>query len=303
MILYFWRPKNKRVGKKSRKRRSPYSLAHEPEPNSVVRSERTSTKDNKKSCKRCLLFIVQNLIDKNIRTSTPPRTETVVSPRKRFLREMEKDKVQVEDNNCQKRSRSKPQSSQPIPNIPTSVVKVESPVLIGTSVVKVESPVLGNGIEDIKPPRNCSYSITSLLAEDRNIKRSPSNSPSHYSPVAQPQYCSPTSDDRWYSESVDRLRSIELTQVEKCGGYPPYPPQSYLGPYMYPFPPVPPYYGAGVYGRGYVVPSMYHTSPLQMPIRHETPSCSWTVEPTRDADHREETITGDRDVVVITEGA
>lgn len=87
------------------------------------------------------------------------------------------------------------------------------------------------------------------------------------------------------------LMKLFFQQVEKCGGYPPYPPQSYLGPYMYPFPPMPPYYGAGVYGRGYVVPAVYHTSPLHVPIRHETPSCSWSGEP-RDGDHREETITG-----------
>lgn len=150
----------------------------------------------------CILFkpIVTQLSSSS--TSTPPRAENVVSPRKRFLREMEKDKMQVDDN-CQKRSRSKPQPNQVVPSTPPSST------MIG-------SPILANGVEETKPPtRNCSYSITSLLAEDR-IKRSPSNSPSHYSPIPQQNYCSPTADDRWYSESVDRLRSIELSVSIQC---------------------------------------------------------------------------------------
>lgn len=109
---------------------------------------------------------------------------------------MEKDKILVEDN-CQKRSRNKPQSS----------------FTTCTSFSSLGKSVLSNGTEDIIRPttRNCNYSITSLLTEDRNRKMSPNNSPSHCSPVSQPLYCSPPPEDRWYSESVDRLRSIELT--------------------------------------------------------------------------------------------
>lgn len=109
---------------------------------------------------------------------------------------MEKDKTVVDDN-CQKRSRNKPQTA-------TSSSSSFSP--IGKSV-------LTNGIDEhIRPTtRNSSYSITSLLTEDRIRKKSPNNSPSHCSPISQPLYCSPASEDRWYSESVDKLRSIELT--------------------------------------------------------------------------------------------
>ena len=147
-----------------------------------------------------MLVIVQNLLD---RTSTAAATTTaaasradvaVVSPRKRFLREMEKDKVQTDDG-CLKRSRNK------------TPAKFGSPVTANGTTEDV-----GGGGGAVKPARNCSYSITSLLAEDRNVKRSPSNSPSHFNAsIAQPQYCSPSSEDRWYSESVDRLRSIELS--------------------------------------------------------------------------------------------
>lgn len=179
MVFYFWRPKHKRSNCKLLKSRRPYD----------VRVERTSkdlTSSIKKSVRASLLVIVQNLLDKS--TTTTTRADMVVSPRKRFLREMEKDKVQVEDG-CQKRSRNKTPQTQ----------------------TKIGSPINSNGTttDDIKPTRNCSYSITSLLAEDRNAKRSPSNSPSHF--MTQPQYCSPSSEDRWYSESVDRLRSIELS--------------------------------------------------------------------------------------------
>lgn len=77
--------------------------------------------------------------------------------------------------------------------------------------------------------------------------------------------------------------------MEKRAGYPSYHPhQSYLPTFVYPYH-LPPYLGA--YGRGYVVPPMYH-SPLQIPIRQETPSCSWAVEPARDIDSRDETVTG-----------
>ncbi|RZB40179.1 uncharacterized protein BDFB_007010, partial [Asbolus verrucosus] len=181
MAFFFWRPKHKRSGRRSRRHRRPYSAPAD----EVSCSERTP-KDSacrSRGARPSLLAVVQALLDRT--AGAAARADVVVSPRKRFLREMEKDKVQVEDG-CQKRSRSKP--------------------------AKVGSPVGANGAtEDAKPARNCSYSITSLLAEDRNVKRSPSNSPSHFSAVTQPQYCSPSSEDRWYSESVDRLRSIELS--------------------------------------------------------------------------------------------
>ncbi|KAG5892156.1 hypothetical protein JTB14_026394 [Gonioctena quinquepunctata] len=273
MMFYFWKPQSKRSKKRSRKRRKPHSVSPESQYDNVTCN---NVKVKKENCRRSLLTIVQNLIDKSFRTSTPPRAETVVSPRKRFLREMENNRVQDTDTS-QKRSRNKPQTNHMVPtSSPTSV-------MTGCATAT-------DGMDDTKPVRTSSYSITSLLAEDRNVKRSPSNSPSHYSPVPHPQYCSPA-DERWYSESVDRLRSIELSQVEKCGAYPPYSPQTFMGPpYMYPFPPVPPYYGTGVYGRGYVVPSMYHTSPLHLPIRHETPTCSWVVDPGRSGEHGEEPI-------------
>lgn len=109
---------------------------------------------------------------------------------------MEKDKILVDDS-CQKRSRNKPQTF-------TSSCSSFSP--IGKSV-------LSHNIEENtrSTARNCSYSITSLLTEDRIRKKSPNNSPSHCSPIPQPMYCSSTPEDGWYSESVDRLRSIELT--------------------------------------------------------------------------------------------
>jgi hypothetical protein len=197
MVFYFWRPKHKRTNSTIRKCRRPYFTNSETEVR-VVCSERTSkdgvTSNNCKSrsVRASLLVIVQNLLDKTSMVGGGVRADVVVSPRKRFLREMEKDKVQVEDG-CQKRSRNKTPQNQ--------------------STTKIGSPISANGAtEDVKLTRNCSYSITSLLAEDRNVRRSPSNSPSHFNnTVTQPQYCSPSSEDRWYSESVDRLRSIELS--------------------------------------------------------------------------------------------
>ncbi|XP_023014688.1 transcriptional corepressor hairless [Leptinotarsa decemlineata] len=278
MMFYFWKPCNKRSKKRSRKRRNPHSPTPESHNENVKCSERGILKMKKENCKRSLLTIVQSLMDKGFRTSTPPRAETVVSPRKRFLREMEKDKTQGDDTS-QKRSRNKSQSNHMIPTT--------SP----TASVMAGSAIVTNGMDDTKPLRNSSYSITSLLAEDRNVKSSPSNSPSHFSSVGHPQYCNPA-EERWYSESVNRLRSIELSHVEKCGVYPPYSQQPYMGaPYLYPFHPVTPYYRTGVYGRGYVVPSMYHTSPLHMPVRHETPTCSWALEPGRSGEHGEDHIT------------
>lgn len=140
------------------------------------------------------MTIVQTLFEKSS-SSTPPRPEMVVSPRKRFLREMEKDKQQTEDA-CQKRSRNK--------SLPTN-----SSTQSGSGS-KVNNTVQVNGIkQETNSVRNNKYSITSLLAEDHNSHRSSETSPSHFTPVTPSPYCS--SDDRWYSESVDRLRSIELS--------------------------------------------------------------------------------------------
>ncbi|CAH1099623.1 unnamed protein product [Psylliodes chrysocephalus] len=83
--FYFWRPLKKRhSNKRSNKRRTPYSTAIEKTQDSALQSERTFVKIKRENGKRNLLAIIQCLIDKGLRTSTPPRAETVVSPRKRF---------------------------------------------------------------------------------------------------------------------------------------------------------------------------------------------------------------------------
>lgn len=132
--------------------------------------------------------------------SKQPRTEIAVSPRKRFLREMEMEKMVVGDN-CQKRSRNKPQT-----------FTTSSPSFASSS-----KSVLTNGIESngIPTTRNCSYSINSLLTEDYVHKKSPNESPCHSTPMARSLHYSPISEDRWYSESLDRLRCIELTVSNK----------------------------------------------------------------------------------------
>lgn len=138
---------------------------------------------------------------------------------------MEKDKVQSDDA-CQKRSRNKTQSSITATSSTAAVTTTTTSTISSqnssnSTVVKVGSPVnTVNGstlMEEARSSRNSSYSITSLLSEDRSTTKrcSPeANSPSHYSgATTRPQYCSPTppSEDGWYSESVDRLRSIELS--------------------------------------------------------------------------------------------
>lgn len=329
LSLYFWRPKSKRSQNlppffwrtRKRCRRRPY--INLPLENGTAANSNADGKENtdkvqaEKGQKRrkSLLTIIQSLNEKSARTSTPPRSEMVVSPRKRFLREMEKDKAPIEDANCQKRSRSKPQSST-----------ASSPSLTSTKSVNGtdEGSTAGAAVSAVaKSARNCSYSITSLLADDRNSTRrsspsvlasSPNHSPSHFAPVTtattssasssvappqhHPQYCSPTTDDRWYSESVDKLRSIELSQVEKRSAYPPYaapphqPPYHHLPAYMFPFP-VPPFFNAtGIYGRGgYLVPPIFHTAPMPLPHhRPDRPSCSWTAEPSREVEHQTETV-------------
>lgn len=144
---------------------------------------------------------------------------------------MEKDKVQTDDA-CQKRSRNKTQSSNSTVTSSTTTTVSSGTAATSSSsssssssqsgsTVKVGSPVNGSTLmEEARSSRNSNYSITSLLSEDRSsstTKRcSPeANSPSHYSGTGatRSQYCSPTppSEDGWYSESVDRLRSIELS--------------------------------------------------------------------------------------------
>lgn len=316
MALFFWRPKRRRRLCRSRgvKRRRPLSLVEVREDEvDVIRIKK------EKSTKRPLLAIVQSLLDKNLRTSTPPRPETVVSPRKRFLREMERDRTPSASsspssdrpgssddglsNSAQKRSRGRPQNAcPPVAKTPPSLV-VKTEKVENSTPPPVNAAVRSNGIEDApvnvtKTPRNCSYSITSILAEDHHkntLKNSPSHSPSRFSPVV-PQmaavpppgarYCSPiTSEDRLYSESVDRLRSIDITHADKCSYPPPYPPppQPYLGtPYMYSFPPISPYYGPGVYGRaGYIVPPpVYHHHPS-----HPLPPPPHTTHPVHPVAH------------------
>ncbi|CAG9766265.1 unnamed protein product [Ceutorhynchus assimilis] len=313
MVLFFWRPKWKRQCRgRGVKRRRPLSMVEvkEEERISPIKVEKEEIRK-----KRPLLTIVQMLLDKNFRTSTPPRPETVVSPRKRFLREMERERTPSASssptsdrpgssddgstNSAQKRSRVRPQSNTAPPAArtpPGAIIKIEKSENLTPS--PHNAPIRSNGVEETpvnttnKSSRNCSYSITSLLADDHHkssLKNSPSHSPNRFSPVVTQmgsipvpgaRYCSPvTSEDRIYSESVDRLRSIELSQVEKCG-YPPTsyqqpPPQPYLGPtpYMYSFPPLPAYYSAhpGVYGRaGYMVPQPVfhpHAHP-QVPPTH-----------------------------------
>lgn len=204
LVFFYKRSKVLCRKKPCRKRRRPYSCSPEPDVpySKVLCGERTSLDSlcNKKVnilkryTKRSLEKAVQ-ILSSRLVAVTPPRAETVVSPRKRVLREMEKDKVNSEDA-CQKRSRNKVQPSTTHNN----------------SHLKVTSPARPNGVvEDARPSRTNSYSITSLLAEDRTPKRSPESSPSHFSSPAQAQYSTPPPEERWYSESVDRLRSMELS--------------------------------------------------------------------------------------------
>lgn len=243
MALYFWRPKRRRRQCRGRgvKRRRPLSVVLDvKEEDAAVAAGRVREKRRGKS----LSLIVQSLLERTARTSTPPRPETVVSPRKRFLREMEKERTPSASsspssdrpgssddgstNSAQKRSRGRPLGSGGPPvakTPPASAIRGEK--LGNSTPPPLQTSVRCNGVEDVsmnssKPAKNCSYSITSLLAEDHHkssAKQSPNRSPNRFSPVVTqmgvPQatrYCSPvTSEDRLYSESVDRLRSIELS--------------------------------------------------------------------------------------------
>ncbi|CAH0552225.1 unnamed protein product [Brassicogethes aeneus] len=242
MTMWFWRApggRRGRRGRRSRKRRRPYSTEPEAAACEGRAGNRATARPPKEPMARGahLLIIVQNLSEKISRTSTPPRSETVVSPRKRFLREMEKDRSQPDDG-CLKRSRSRPQTATTpcrTPPAPTTPLKSTAPAAApgNSDSPQRQSPPKTNGnveaaaaSHESKPPpaaatsaaaRNCSYSITSLLAEDRGavgVKREQQASPGHH--YAPPQHYAPPPappppDDRWYSESVDKLRSIELS--------------------------------------------------------------------------------------------
>lgn len=62
MNFYFWKPKSERVGTKSKKRRTPYSIATEHQSNC------DSVMAQKKHGKQSLMSIIQNLIDKHFQT-------------------------------------------------------------------------------------------------------------------------------------------------------------------------------------------------------------------------------------------
>lgn len=278
MSFYFWHSKNTPRPPRSKKTRRPYSLEPERETsNSACGDQKTELKkcnkfENYKK-RRSLLSVVQDLIDKNV-SKSPPRIETVVSPRKRFLREMEKDKNSLEDSNL-KRSKNKMTSNQ------------------ASLSVTMSSPLRVNGHSEDKPVasvapstvgKNCSYSITSLLSDDRvPVKRSPSNSPSHFVPVTTNQMnysmASVKAEDLWYSESVERFRSIELSHADK-NSFHSFPHPSYIPPFVYPYS-FPPCYG---YNRGFppIPQGMYHhptAHHLPVPMmRQEAPSCSWKTE-------------------------
>ncbi|KAK9884030.1 hypothetical protein WA026_004963 [Henosepilachna vigintioctopunctata] len=292
MCFYFWRPKSFRVLVKSKKSRRPYCILTD---NDIMKSacnSDSSTETNtcnrkvKKSMKkRSLLVTVQNLIDKNV-SKTPPRVDTVVSPRKRFLRDMEKEKT-ISEENGQKRIKNK-------------TTGVQASTSIGTT--GDSSPLRINGHSEEKPQvsvassntqKNCSYSITSLLAEDRAPPRhSPNNSPSHFVPVATHKNFnshSIKSEEQWYSESVEKFRSIELSHPEKSSFHT-FPHHSYLPPFVYPYS-FPTCYS---YNRAFppIPPPMYHHPPAHhLPvsmIRQEAPSCSWKTERVEHVDHHKE---------------
>ncbi|GJQ66291.1 hypothetical protein Trydic_g4338 [Trypoxylus dichotomus] len=275
LVFCYKRPKKVQLIR-SNKRRRPYDNSTENNlkvlsVDGINKNSGCNSKLKKQKHLCSLQSIIQMLNDKSV-SSTPPRMDMLVSPRKRILREMEKDKVLAEDL-CQKRSRNKVQSTT---------------VGWSGSIVKVGSPVNLNGVtEEVRTQRNTSYSITSLLADDRNVKRSPNNSPSHFS-VIQNQYCTPPPEERWYSESVDKLRSIELSHADKrsLSAFPHF---SYVPQYVYPYQM---YYPPGAYIRsGYnIAPPIYTAPPISLPIRPDAPSCSWAMEPTRDVEHRDENI-------------
>lgn len=85
---------------------------------------------------------------------------------------------------------------------------------------------------------------------------------------------------------------LQHADKRAMSAYAPY--QHYMPPYMYPYPMPPPYYTAppAAYHRNYMVPSMYAAHSLPVAVRHDAPSCSWGQESVRDADRRDENISG-----------
>ncbi|KAJ8942629.1 hypothetical protein NQ318_013342 [Aromia moschata] len=264
VYVHSYRCRAGRSSRRSRKRRSPYSSAPE------LEIERTPARDKKRNPKRSLLVVVQSLIDKNFRTSNTAetglgRTHAAQGrdgglPQEAFP-PRDGEGQQGPGGGGEQLPEAEPEQAGgpagrcPAGHAPSSASAAALPAV----AVKAESPAAGAGAlpngsaEEARPPRNCSYSITSLLAEDRNAtKRSPSNSPSHYSPaVAQPPVpVAAVVVVRGQVVHGERRQAALHRAVQKnCGGYQSshYPPhhQTYLGQHV-PVPPVPPYYGAGV---------------------------------------------------------
>ncbi|XP_018327822.1 uncharacterized protein LOC108738752 [Agrilus planipennis] len=286
MSFYYWCPKKLSVSKpRSLRRRRVISLDYKNVQNNVSDSKCNIRKVTKQHRVRSLMSVVQSLIDRSVSGGVAlTRPETVVSPRKRFLREMEKDKYTTNDA-CQKRSRNKvvppvaPGQFSPATTPTSSTNNKLQQSLKGERSSPPTSQANGTSTpEEVRIQKNCSYSITSLLADDRNthVRGSPDKSPSQFTPV---QYRPPSSEDPWYSESVDRLRSIELSRVDKraLSSYPPaY--HHFMTPYMYSYPTAPPYYPSNMYSRNYIAPTSYPVAPLPVHLRNSAPSCSWISE-------------------------
>ncbi|XP_048522238.1 protein hairless, partial [Dendroctonus ponderosae] len=171
MVLFFFRPKQRRGYRGScTRRRRPLSTVEDKEEESDAVHEKKEIKE-----KRSLLSIVQSLIDKNCPTGTPPRPETVVSPRKRFLREMERERTPSasssptsdrpgssddgSSNSAQKRSRVRSQPGPATPRTPPyPVIRPEK----SETVTPLNTPIRTNGFDEspvnnIKPSKNSSY--------------------------------------------------------------------------------------------------------------------------------------------------
>lgn len=68
--------------------------------------------------------------------------------------------------------------------------------------------------------------------------------------------------------------------MDKCSVPPHYQPQSYPGPYMYPFQQAQSYYGSDLYGGRYLVPFMYQQPTV--PVAQDSPPCSWIIKDDKD---------------------